>query len=121
MSWWIYLKALDGKTLMVEPFQGGGTYILYDEPPEEVKAEFNITFNYSKWFRQYLDHKEGLEWLYGKKAIDTIPRLMSAIEWLGTNQSDDYWEATSGNAGFALQTLLRIAEQQPKGIWELHG
>ena len=113
MSYDVYLRK-GGKTVEVERHREGGTYCLGGTE----SAELNITYNYSPFFYKYLDKKKGLRWLYGRKARQTIKRLEKAVKELGIKQHSNYWEKTSGNAGYALSILLKWAERHPKAIWE---
>lgn len=97
-----------------EPHQlRGGTYAIGGT----TKLSFNITYNYSMYFYEYIDKEKGIRWLYGKKASDTFDKLKKAIEILGIDISDNYWDATRGNAGKALQDLLTMGLMKPEGIW----
>jgi len=100
--------------VQVERYTEGGCY----QVDGSTNAKLNITYNYSWFFHEYLDNKTGLRWLYGKKAIDTIDRLQVAVNKLGTEQWKDYWAPTPGNAGHALNILLRWARQHPETIWQ---
>ncbi|WP_238532829.1 hypothetical protein [Halalkalicoccus jeotgali] len=91
----------------------GGSYALSGV----TKAKMSVTFNYSEFFEEALDEEEGLRWLNDKRAGDTEARLREAVDVLGTEQSDDYWEATAGNAGHALSILLAWAQQHPDAEW----
>ena len=42
---------------------------------------FYITFNYTFFFHEHLG-KDGIFWLYGKKAKDTIERLKNVVSAL---------------------------------------
>jgi len=81
-------------------------------------ADLNITYNYSQFYREHLDKQEGIRWLYGRKAGACLNRLESAVKALGTETSNDYWEATPGNAGHALNILLTWAKANPDAVFE---
>ena len=81
------------------------------------EAWLNITWNYGTLFHEHLDKEQGIRWIYGQKAKDTLSRLKAAVEVLGTDRAPDYWEASAGNAGAALANLIAIGEQAPEGIW----
>lgn len=104
----------DGKPVTVDIHTEGGTYVLGGT----TKAELNITYNYCKLFTQYFDKKDGIRWLYGRKARNTVRRLEKAVKALGTDQVSDYWRATKGNVGFALSILLKWAKQHMGATWE---
>ena len=77
----------------------------------------NITYNYSKYFYRVLDAEKGIRIIYGMTGAESIPILRTAIDKLGTDVSDDYWEATEGNAAQALAGLLAFAQLRPDGVW----
>ena len=80
-------------------------------------ADINITYNYSKFFYAELDAEMGIRWLYGKTGAETAGRLEKAVKALGTEKDDDYWKATSGNAGHILNVLLGWAILHPDAVW----
>ena len=84
----------------------------------ETEAHINITYNYGQIFRDTIDKDQGIRWLYGKKAKDTIDALITAMTRLKNDFSEDYWEATEGNAKLALVNLLELAWMYPEGVWE---
>lgn len=98
----------------VPPHREGGIIQLGGNPQSWI----SITYNHSKYFYRYIDKEEGIRWLYGKPAGDTIYRLIKAINRLKTFRDEDYWKTIAGNAGHALATLLLWAIQWPKGIWK---
>ena len=79
-----------------------------------------MTWNYCPFYYQYLDADEGIKWLRGKRAGDTIDRLRAAVTALGTEHNDDYWKPTTGNAGYILSVLLAWAEQYPDAVFYVH-
>lgn len=81
-------------------------------------ADINITYNYSRFFKEHLDPKLGICWLYNKRAKDVIPKLEVAVKQLGTSTDPDYWKATAGNAGHALNVLLSWAKMHPDCVFE---
>ena len=106
----------------------GGTYVAGGSG----EAELNITYNYSWFYYMLLDKKEGLRWLNGKTATDTIERLEKAVDKLGIVKYEatrkvngrhiletDYWAPTPGNAGYALNILLGWAKKHPAAVWEV--
>lgn len=99
-----------GNTVHLEdPHQlKGGTYALGGT----TEAWLNITYNYSDYYYE-LWPNNGINSLYGKTAGECIPILEDAVEKLGTERSDDYWEPTRGNAGAALMDLLELARGVP--------
>lgn len=104
----------DGIPAQVTSHEQGGTYVLGGTPD----AVINITYNYSKLFREHLDKDQGIRWLYGKTGLETMDRLARASNALGTERDADYWAATPGNAGYALLILFVWAHSHPTAVWE---
>lgn len=85
MSYWVYLQDENG-SVEVERHAEGGTHALGGTS----EAEINITYNYSKHIRQAL-HADGLMWLDGQAAHETISALEKAVEQLGTERYTGAW------------------------------
>ena len=115
MSFWVSLTNEAGVPLEVESHQEGGTYVVGGSP----EADLNVTYNYSPHYYRHIDKDEGLRWLDKQKASDTIAQLEQAVNALKDDVSNDYWEATEGNARKALVILLGWAKQHPDGIWNV--
>jgi len=92
----------------------GGTYAVGGSN----EAWLNITYNYGKFYYDTIDKEKGIRWLYGKTGEECLPILKIAVEELGTEQSDNYWDATPGNAGHALLGLIAFCEERPDGIFD---
>jgi len=103
-----------GKTVYVEKHTEGGTICAGGDG----KARMSITYNYS-WFYYKFLHAEGLYHLNGKKASDVDGLLRKAIDVLGTRTHADYWADTPGNAGKALEILMKWGEQYPDAFWSV--
>lgn len=103
-----------GETLELDaPHQmRGGTYA----EGGTKEASLNITYNYGRFYRELFGEK-GIRFLYGKSAAETIPHLKESIPLLKDDATNNYWDATEGNAKRALMQLLTIAEMRPDGIW----
>ena len=82
----------------------GGTYAVGGT----TEPWLNVTYNYSHHFYRVMGEK-GVRSIYGLTARQSVPVLLAAIDQLGTDTSDDYWQATEGNAREALCGLLTIA------------
>jgi hypothetical protein len=96
-----------------EPHQmKGGTYALGGSR----EASINITYNYAPHFYS-LFGDEGIRWIYGKIAADTLANLEEAAGMLSDDVNDDYWAPTEGNAKRALYHLIAMARLRPDGIW----
>ena len=81
------------------------------------QADLNVTYNYGKHLHQVWGH--GLKELDGMTAEEATAKLEQAVSALGTDRSEDYWEATAGNAGAAMADLLTIAKQCPGATVEV--
>ena len=114
MSFDINLIGEHGNPVEVDKHVEGGNFVLGGT----IRASLNVTYNYSRFYSETIDRDEGIRWLYGKKASECIPRLKEAIDALGTEQDEDYWAATAGNAGHALSILLKWAEQHPDAVFK---
>lgn len=114
MSYDVSLNNSEGSLVEVKTFSEGGTYLVGGNN----LAELDITYNYGKIIREYLN-PEGLMWLDGRKASEVLPALINAVDQLGTDTDQDYWEATPGNTGKALAILAEWAKDNPEGIFEV--
>ena len=90
----------------------GGTY----QVGGSNLAELNITYNYSTFYYKYICEKNGIRSLYGKTGKECISIISTAIQNLGSEPDEDYWNATPGNAGKALQDLLTLIQKHPNCI-----
>lgn len=91
----------------------GGTY----RQGGSREAWLNITYNYGKYYYDVFGEK-GIRTIYGMTGAESIPVLEQAISKLGDDVSEDYWEATEGNAKRPLYQLLALARIRPDGVWE---
>lgn len=85
------------------------------------RATCSITYNFAYFFYNEIDEDDGIRWLDGKEAGDTIPVLEEAVETLGTDPHgdvDSYWIPCPGNAGRDLKKLLEWAREHPEAVWE---
>ena len=117
MSYDVYLNDPVTKEhiILSEPhFMHGGTYQLGGS----TVLWLNITYNYGKILRDVIDNEQGIRWLYGKGALETLPKLEEAILKLKAEVSADYWEPTEGNVKCALLQLKTFARMRPDGIWD---
>jgi len=121
MSWWVYLDYSDERECLVPNHTEGGTYCLGNTNGEvgTQQADLNITYNYSPHYYKLINTEEGIRWLSGRTASETIPLLENAVDNLGFERTDDYWDATEGNAGYALSILLSWAKLHPEAIWRV--
>jgi len=91
----------------------GGTYCLGGTR----EAWLSITYNYGDIYRRVFGEK-GIRTIYGMTGAESIPVLKKVIAALGDDVSNDYWEATEGNAKRALCGLLAFAQLRPDGVWD---
>ena len=89
----------------------GGTYAIGGTP----SAELNITYNYGKHMK--LIGEKGIRTIYGMTGAESIPLLDAAIDQLGDDVNEDYWEPTEGNVKQALLMVKALAQLRPDGIW----
>ena len=116
MSYSISLNDSDGAPVKVPPHTEGSIIQLGGCS----SANFDVTYNYSRYYYQTLCADRGIRKLSGMKAADAIPLLEVAIQVLGTEQSGDYWEVTPGNAGHALNVMLEWAKRYPDATFEVY-
>lgn len=90
----------------------GGTYALGGT----TEAWLNITYNYSEFYYNVFG-ENGIRTIYDMTGAGSIPILKDAISKLGNDASNNYWDATEGNAKKALHGLLAFAQMRPDGIW----
>jgi hypothetical protein len=91
----------------------GGTYCVGGSS----EAHLNVTYNYSSHFALALG-PNGIRSIYGTTGAASIPVLREAAAKLADDVSDDYWEATEGNAKRALLQLAALAAMRPDGVWK---
>lgn len=96
----------------------GGTY----EVGGSREASLNITYNYAKhYYRVFAagpGYPNGIRSIYGMTGAESIPVLEKAAVLLGDEVSENYWEATEGNAKRPLFQLIALAKMRPDGIWK---
>jgi hypothetical protein len=113
-----------------EPHQmKGGTY----QMGGCLRAEFNITYNYSLHLDRVLPAREpdekhhhmaqedgklhSIRAIYGLTGAESIPILRAAIDQLADDVDDDYWQPSEGNVKGALCEVLALAQLRPDGVW----
>ena len=117
MSYDIYLHDPVSKQPIEFDFQHdfqGGTYRLGGCR----EAWLNVTYNYSAHYRRAFNNDKGIRTIYGMSGAESIPVLEAAASQLGDEISQDYWEATEGNAKRPLLQLAAMARVRPDGIWD---
>lgn len=103
--------------------------VLESESPHQMKGGIcavggtremwlNVTYNYGKFYYEVMDKEDGIKVIFGKIGAESIEILKSAISKLDDDVSDDYFEATEGNAKKALCSLLAMAQMRPDGVWD---
>lgn len=116
MSYDIYLcDPVTKETIEIdEPhFMRGGTY----QVGGSTRLHLNVTYNYALHLRRVMGD-QGIRGLYGLSGAQSIPQLTAAIEALGDEVDDNYWEPTEGNVKRALIQLKTMASMRPDGIWD---
>lgn len=134
MSYWVHLENRSAKPWCTYGSQAEGSCPTPCYPAVEVpnhseggtyamggiaQAELNLTYNYSRFFREALDREDGLRWLHDKRASECIGRLADAVGLLGVERDEDYWAPTRGNAGHALSILLEWAKAHPEAVFRV--
>lgn len=115
MSYDIYLcDPITHEAIEVETphLMHGGTYALGGT----TMLWLNVTYNYSGHYRRVMG-EEGIRTIYGMTGAESIPILEAAAARLGDEVSDDYWDATEGNAKRPLLQLAAMARMRPDGVW----
>ena len=91
----------------------GGTYAVGGTR----EAGLNVTCNYGDIYRRVLG-EGGIRSIYGMTGAESVPVLDEAASKLSDDATDDYWEATEGNAKRPLLKLAAMARMRPDGIWD---
>lgn len=91
----------------------GGTYAFGGTR----EARLNVTCNYGDIYRRVLG-EDGIRSIYGMTGAESVPVLDEAASKLSDDATDDYWEATEGNAKRPLLKLAAMARMRPDGIWD---
>lgn len=121
MSWWAYLRDPgEPEAVEVVRHEDGGTYALSGI----ARAELNVTYNYGGHFRDAIPEADGRGILRvlldGKTGAESTPTLRRIVEYCGTDQDENYWDPTPGNAGYAAAIMLAWAELHPDAVWDIH-
>lgn len=95
-----YLYTNDEHNLTGGTYAVGGTKELY----------LNITFNYYKIFKEYNLYIPDLD---NQLVADVLSNLCSTYAEMEGEPSDNYWEATEGNAKKALKNLIALCSLAP--------
>lgn len=91
----------------------GGTYAVGGT----TELWLNVTYNYSKHYYRVFGDK-GIRTIYGMTGAESVPVLEAAAAKLSDEVSEDYWEATEGNAKRPLFQLAAMARIRPDGVWD---
>ena len=94
----------------------GGTYALGGS----MSLDVNVTFNYAPFYTKAFHDERGIKSLNGMKCMDAIPVIVEAMRRLGDDETDNYWDATEGNAKRALESVLRIVSLGYDGTIAMH-
>lgn len=112
MSYDIHFVDKNGNTVRLwhkHQFQGG-TYAVGGTE----EASLNITYNYYRFFREFIDGEDGIKSLEGKTAREASQILLRATQAMPVEPpDDDYWKPTVGNARKALLDLMLLSLMVP--------
>lgn len=93
------------------------------------------SYNHAFYFYQYLDKKQGIRFIYGKRGRDVLPFLLnmrSALQgspaWMINSCDDDFcisrgekadgWKMSIGNAYWFLEQIIQSCIRHPTAKWE---
>lgn len=91
----------------------GGTYAVGGTR----EAWLNVTYNYGDIYCRVLG-EDGIRSIYGMTGAESLPLLVGAAQLLADDATDNYWEATDGNAKRPLLKLAAMARMRPDGVWD---
>ena len=116
----------------------GGQFAISDQnrDVQDDDLNFYITYNYAWYLYQTIDKKDGVRFIYGKKAKDVLPVLEAALPKLDRmirkeqktgkvlsqtwgkgndydDNSTDYWAISAKNAKKAVEGLIALAKLAP--------
>ena len=92
----------------------GGTYHV-----DGTRAAWlNVTYNYSEHYYWTIDEEKGIRKIYGMTGAESIPLLENAVSLLKDDCTNNYFDATEGNAKRALQNLIALAKMAPDCVWD---
>ena len=112
MSYDIYFRDAVSEEIIILPYKHqmfGATYCLGGTK----ELRFNITFNYAGIYDQYGFHVAQLS---GLSAVAAMPIIEGVISKFDDDVTDNYWEATEGNAKKALVSLLTMCQLRPDAV-----
>ena len=121
MSWWVRLEEPGTDELFqVKQHSEGGTYMIGGTDESELNITYNYGVQFCKAWPEDFSNRGALQLMLDERSgEETLPLLLKAIKLLGTDRTRDYWAATPGNAGFALDILAKWAKQHPQGVWRV--
>lgn len=102
--------AIYDSIVSVESHQEGSTFAIGGLN----EARISVTYNYAEIYSLVDFSMHSLD---GKRASDTIDFIDDCVKKLGTKTYRDYWAPTPGNAGKALNILLKWAKENPDAYW----
>lgn len=72
------------------------------------------TYNRHQIYKDYLDSKLGIRWLYGKNYTQIKTKCEAFIKAVGTVPQNDFYDATDkGRAGLVIQKILTNCKENP--------
>jgi len=93
----------------------GGTYAVGGT----TELWLSVTYNYADLFSRVFG-RVGIRNIHGMTGAQSIPVLRHAAGQLDGTASNNYWDATPGNAKAALLQLLELAALGPNGVWDVN-
>lgn len=78
-----------------------------------------VTYNYSKQFIKAFEQPDGIGCLNGKPSMTAITMIHDAMNRLGDDVTDRYWDSTEGNAKAALANLIQLCALGADGYVEV--
>ena len=124
MSYDITIMSATGEpvTLAEKHQLRGGTFALGGTDV----AELNVTYNYAPMFREAFKDPDGIKTIALRDLKTGLALIQNAILNLKGKPSDNYWNATEGNARKALCDLAILGNlvlstgDHDDAIWEIH-
>lgn len=113
MGYSITIKKKDGTPYPFRNNIKGSTYAV----GEIGYAWMTVTYNYGKIYNPIMGMTIGE--MDGKTCEEVKPILQKVLDTLEGEPSDDYWDATLGNARKAIVDFMSMVEACPDGILEI--
>ena len=82
----------------------GGTYCVGGT----TDLWLSVTYNYHQQFKKAFEQPDGIRCLNGKPCMTAMMMIRRAMDKLGDDVTNRYWDSTDGNAKEALANLLKL-------------